>query len=71
LGLPESVLGATEPDFSCSLTDRLILGLACRGTYVWRIEQFLVVEVPKNMIGKFYDGDAYIVLHVRISINEY
>lgn len=35
------------------------------GTYVWRIEQFIVTEVPKNMVGKFYDGDAYIVLHVR------
>jgi len=33
------------------------------GTYVWRIEQFIVTEVPKNMVGKFYDGDAYIVLH--------
>lgn len=33
------------------------------GTYVWRIEQFLVVEVPAKMVGKFYDGDAYIVLH--------
>lgn len=33
------------------------------GVYVWRIEKFLVVPVPKNMIGKFFDGDSYIVLN--------
>lgn len=35
------------------------------GTFIWRIEQFNLVEVPAQMKGKFYDGDAYIVLRVR------
>lgn len=35
------------------------------GLWVWRIEQFKVVAVPKNEIGRFYSGDSYIVLNVR------
>jgi len=33
------------------------------GTWVWRIENFHVVPVPEVTVGKFFDGDAYIVLH--------
>ncbi|KAG0327393.1 hypothetical protein BGZ99_007723 [Dissophora globulifera] len=33
------------------------------GLWVWRIEQFKVVSVPKNEIGRFYNGDSYIVLN--------
>ncbi|KAG0221165.1 fragmin60 [Mortierella sp. GBAus27b] len=32
------------------------------GLWVWRIEQFKVVAVPKTQVGQFYDGDSYIVL---------
>lgn len=33
------------------------------GLFVWRIENFAVVPVPKQAYGQFYDGDSYIVLH--------
>lgn len=41
--------------------------LVSSGIFIWRVEQFNIVAVPANMTGKFYDGDAYIVLHVRPS----
>lgn len=34
------------------------------GLWVWRIENFQVVAVPKADQGKFYDGDSYIILNV-------
>lgn len=39
-----------------------IIGLQ-PGLFVWRIEDFIVVPVPKNRQGIFFDGDSYIVLH--------
>ncbi|KAM7184087.1 putative actin-binding protein [Rhypophila sp. PSN 637] len=33
------------------------------GLFVWRIEEFAVVPVPKDKYGQFFDGDSYIVLH--------
>jgi gelsolin len=33
------------------------------GLFVWRIENFTVVPVPKASYGQFYDGDSYIILH--------
>ncbi len=33
------------------------------GLFIWRIEDFQVVSVPKDRYGQFYDGDSYIVLH--------
>lgn len=35
------------------------------GLFVWRIEQFHVVEWPKEKIGQFHEGDSYIILHSR------
>ena len=35
------------------------------GLQIWRMEQFKVVEWPKERYGSFYDGDSYIILHVR------
>jgi gelsolin len=35
------------------------------GMKVWRIEKFCIVEVPKESVGTFYDGDSYIVLNVN------
>lgn len=35
------------------------------GVQIWRIEQFSVKEWPKEHYGYFFDGDSYIVLHVR------
>ncbi|KAF9402510.1 hypothetical protein BGX21_009841 [Mortierella sp. AD011] len=35
------------------------------GLWVWRIEQFQVVPVPKAEYGRFYDGDSYIILSSR------
>jgi hypothetical protein len=35
------------------------------GVRVWRIEAFRVVPWPAERLGTFYDGDSYIVLHVR------
>lgn len=34
------------------------------GLWVWRIENFQVVAVPKADQGKFYNGDSYIILNV-------
>ncbi|KAK3689350.1 gelsolin [Podospora appendiculata] len=31
--------------------------------FIWRIEDFAVVPIPKNIYGQFFDGDSYIVLH--------
>lgn len=36
---------------------------------IWRIEQFHVKEWPKTRYGNFYDGDSYIVLHVRLILD--
>ncbi|KAK4038344.1 putative actin-binding protein [Parachaetomium inaequale] len=33
------------------------------GLFVWRIENFAVVPVPKPSHGVFYSGDSYIILH--------
>ncbi|KAF9452918.1 actin regulatory protein [Macrolepiota fuliginosa MF-IS2] len=32
------------------------------GLQIWRIEQFHVIEWPKDRHGTFYDGDSYIIL---------
>ena len=37
----------------------------CRGTEIWRIENFQPVPLPKSEYGKFYSGDSYIVLQVH------
>jgi len=34
-----------------------------QGIRIWRIEKFKVVEWPREQIGKFYNGDSYIILH--------
>lgn len=39
------------------------------GLYVWRIEKFLVVPWPKKSYGKFYNGDSYIILSIRMDRN--
>jgi len=33
------------------------------GLRIWRIEKFKVVAWPEDQLGKFYNGDSYIVLH--------
>merc|ERR1712137_806011 len=33
------------------------------GFRIWRIEKFKVVEWPRTELGKFYNGDSYIILH--------
>jgi gelsolin len=38
------------------------------GLQIWRVEKFSVVDWPKDRHGSFYDGDSYIVLHVRCLI---
>jgi len=35
------------------------------GLFIWRIEDFAVVPVPKETHGQFFDGDSYIVLHTE------
>lgn len=40
------------------------------GTEIWRIENFELVEVPKQFYGKFYTGDSYVILHTYEKINE-
>ena len=35
------------------------------GVFVWRIEKFQVVAWPKNVYGRFFDGDSFIVLHTH------
>ncbi|XP_069815447.1 scinderin-like [Dendropsophus ebraccatus] len=35
------------------------------GLQVWRIEKMKLAEVPKELYGNFYIGDAYIVLHTK------
>merc|ERR1712137_840697 len=34
-----------------------------QGIRIWRIEKFKVVDWPRDQIGKFYNGDSYIILH--------
>ncbi|KAF7819033.1 villin-3-like isoform X1 [Senna tora] len=41
---------------------------SCRGTEMWRIENFQPVPVPKSEYGKFYMGDSYIILQCTISL---
>ncbi|KAK3385863.1 hypothetical protein B0H63DRAFT_473747 [Podospora didyma] len=36
------------------------------GLFVWRIENFAVVAVPKDKYGQFFEGDSYIVLHSQL-----
>jgi len=33
------------------------------GLFVWRVEKFQLHAVPEDTVGKFFDGDAYVVLH--------
>lgn len=33
------------------------------GIRIWRIEQFKVVEVPKDSYGSFFSGDSYIIIN--------
>lgn len=35
------------------------------GVEIWRIESLVPQPIPKEDYGKFFDGDCYIVLHVR------
>ena len=35
------------------------------GLFIWRIEQFQVIQWPKEKYGKFHEGDSYIILHSR------
>ncbi|KAL1729682.1 hypothetical protein EV714DRAFT_212436 [Schizophyllum commune] len=48
--------GDKEPAWSAADLDE-------PGIRIWRIEQFHVVEWPKEHYGSFYDGDSYIILH--------
>jgi len=38
-------------------------GTDSAGFRIWRIEKFKVVEWPRTELGKFYNGDSYIILH--------
>ncbi|KAK0655324.1 hypothetical protein B0T16DRAFT_424272 [Cercophora newfieldiana] len=33
------------------------------GLFIWRIENFTVVPIPKESYGQFFKGDSYIILH--------
>ena len=35
------------------------------GLEVWRIENLEMVPVPQNLLGQFFTGDSYIVLHTK------
>jgi gelsolin len=35
------------------------------GLFIWRIENFAVVPIPKESYGNFFEGDSYIVLHTE------
>jgi gelsolin len=35
-----------------------------RGMWIWRVQNFNLVAVPKNQYGQFFQGDSYIVLKV-------
>ena len=48
---------ATEPAWNDGKVGQIA------GLFVWRIEDFQVVAIPKAKIGEFYDGDSYIILH--------
>jgi hypothetical protein len=37
------------------------------GLQIWRIKEFSVEDVPKELYGNFYEGDSYIVLHTKNS----
>ncbi|PAA67392.1 hypothetical protein BOX15_Mlig017242g1, partial [Macrostomum lignano] len=38
--------------------------------YVWRIENFKVVEWPRDLYGKFYSGDSYIILNAYMEADK-
>lgn len=58
-------------NFICSVWTVLpLLNLTpYRGAEIWRIENFQPVPLPKADYGKFYSGDSYIILQVRLSIS--
>ncbi|KAK5656093.1 hypothetical protein OQA88_5232 [Cercophora sp. LCS_1] len=35
------------------------------GLFIWRIENFAVVPIPKESYGHFFEGDSYIILHTE------
>ncbi|KAK0648690.1 gelsolin [Cercophora newfieldiana] len=35
------------------------------GLFIWRIENFTVVPIPKDSYGHFFEGDSYIILHTE------
>uniref|UniRef100_A0AC35FV92 Gelsolin-like domain-containing protein n=1 Tax=Panagrolaimus sp. PS1159 TaxID=55785 RepID=A0AC35FV92_9BILA len=37
------------------------------GLQIWRIKEFSVEDVPKELYGNFYEGDSYIILHTKNS----
>ena len=46
----------------------LHLTLPFSGMEIWRIEDFQPVPLPKSDYGKFYTGDSYIILKVKINL---
>ncbi|KAK4442097.1 putative actin-binding protein [Podospora aff. communis PSN243] len=50
---------ATEPAWNAGA-----VGLS-PGLFIWRIENFAVVPIPKESYGNFFEGDSYIVLHTE------
>lgn len=62
---PLSTLSIDLPPLAHGLTVAAYLSIFARGVLVWRIENFKVVPVPKNLFGQFFNGDSYIVLKVR------